>query len=102
MIDGDRFTGGGITTGIDFGLRLLAELRGEEAKVTQLMLEYDPNPPFDAGHARKAAPEIVAAARMIVSDAMVAEGLAIAAGRRTAAGRTDVHAEQPHHGLGLA
>ena len=103
VIDGDRFTGGGITAGIDFGLRLLAELRGEEvAKVTQLMLEYDPDPPFDAGHPRKAAPEIVAAARIIVSDAMVAEGLAIAAGRRMAVARTNVHAEQPHHGLGLA
>ena len=61
--------------------------------MTQLMLEYDPDPPFDAGHPRKAAPEIVAAARMIVSDAMVAEGLVIAAGRRTTVGQAPVNAE---------
>ena len=89
MIDGDRFTGGGITTGIDFGLRLLAELRGEEvAKVTQLMLEYDPDPPFDSGHPRKAALETVDAARRIISEAVVAEG--VAADRRTYAGRSHV------------
>ena len=91
VIDGNYFTGGGVTAGIDFGLRLLAELRGDDvAKVTQLLLEYDPDPPFDAGHPRKAAPETIAAARRIISDAMVDEGLAIAAGRRKPSARRDV------------
>ena len=49
-VDRNRFTGGGVTAGIDFGLKLLAELRGEAtAKMTQLLMEYDPQPPFNAG-----------------------------------------------------
>src|SRR5262249_59265382 len=48
--DRNRITGGGITAGIDFGLALVAELQGREvAERIQLMMEYDPRPPFDAG-----------------------------------------------------
>lgn len=48
--DGNLLTGGGVTAGIDFGLTLMAELEGDEkAMVTQLYLEYAPQPPFDAG-----------------------------------------------------
>jgi hypothetical protein len=55
-----RRTGGGVTAGIDFGLSLLAGLRGETvAKITQLMLEYDPQPPFTAGSPKTAEPEIL-------------------------------------------
>lgn len=50
VIDRNRITGGGVTAGIDFGLTVLATLAGEEmARNVQLMLEYDPKPPFDAG-----------------------------------------------------
>lgn len=50
VTDRNRVTGGGVTAGIDFGLVLLAQLRGETAaKVTQLAMEYDPQPPFNAG-----------------------------------------------------
>ncbi|NEO88567.1 MAG: DJ-1/PfpI family protein [Spirulina sp. SIO3F2] len=50
VCDRNRITGAGVTSGIDFGLLLLAQLCGEEmAKMTQLMLEYDPKPPFRAG-----------------------------------------------------
>ena len=50
VVDGNRITGGGVTAGIDFGLRLLAEARGEDAaKLSQLGMEYDPDPPFSAG-----------------------------------------------------
>ena len=60
VTDGDLITGGGVTAGIDFGLTVLAELRGEDvAKVTQLMLEYDPAPPFDAGSPARAGEAIV-------------------------------------------
>jgi len=60
VADGNRRTGGGVTAGIDFGLSLLAELRGETAaKIAQLMLEYDPQPPFTAGSPMTAEPEIV-------------------------------------------
>ena len=48
--DGNIMTGGGVTAGIDFGLSLAAELVGEErAKRIQLLIEYDPQPPFEAG-----------------------------------------------------
>lgn len=53
--DGNIFTGGGVTAGIDFALTLAAEVAGEEfAKAIQLGLEYDPAPPFDAGAPEKA------------------------------------------------
>ncbi len=47
---GTLVTGGGVTSGIDFGLEIIAELWDEEtAKRAQLTIEYDPHPPFDAG-----------------------------------------------------
>jgi cyclohexyl-isocyanide hydratase len=50
VVDRDRITGGGVTAGIDFGLVLAAKLCGEEtAKMIQLLLEYNPAPPFNAG-----------------------------------------------------
>ena len=43
VIDRDRITGAGVTSGIDFGLTLLSLLCGEEvAKMVQLMMEYVP------------------------------------------------------------
>ena len=49
-IDRNRITGAGVTSGIDFGLILVSLLCGEDvAKMTQLMLEYNPEPPFNAG-----------------------------------------------------
>ena len=60
VVDRNRVTGGGVTAGIDFGLVLLAKLRGDEAaKLTQLMMEYDPEPPFRSGSPRTADPAIV-------------------------------------------
>lgn len=48
--DRNRITGGGVTAGIDFGLTLAAILRSEEdAKRYQLVIEYAPAPPFNAG-----------------------------------------------------
>ncbi|MBK5544393.1 DJ-1/PfpI family protein [Pseudomonas sp. TH04] len=48
--DGNLFTGGGITAGIDFALTLAAELYSEDvAQRVQLQIEYAPAPPFDAG-----------------------------------------------------
>jgi len=55
VVDRNRITGGGVTAGIDFGLVLLAKLRGEEAaKLTQLAMEYDPEPPFSSGSPKTA------------------------------------------------
>src|SRR5437588_85179 len=62
--DRNRITGGGVTAGIDFALRLAAELAGEPvAKQIQLGIEYNPDPPFRSGHPDVADPEIVAAVR---------------------------------------
>jgi cyclohexyl-isocyanide hydratase len=49
--DGNVITAGGVTSGIDFGLSMVAEIAGETAaQAIQLGLEYNPDPPFDAGH----------------------------------------------------
>lgn len=59
--DRNRFSGGGVTSGIDFALALAAQVRGEDfAKFIQLSIEYDPHPPFDAGSPDKVSPEILA------------------------------------------
>jgi cyclohexyl-isocyanide hydratase len=53
--DGNVFTSGGVSAGIDFAFRIVAELAGPEvAQAIQLGIEYDPSPPFDAGHPDKA------------------------------------------------
>jgi len=58
--DRNRFSGGGVTSGIDFALALMARIRGENhAKFVQLAIEYDPHPPFDAGSPDKVSPEIL-------------------------------------------
>ncbi|OFX01849.1 MAG: hypothetical protein A3E78_16905 [Alphaproteobacteria bacterium RIFCSPHIGHO2_12_FULL_63_12] len=55
--DGNIFTGGGVTAGLDFAFTLAAEIAGEDvARAIQLGLEYDPQPPFDSGSPSKAAP----------------------------------------------
>ncbi|WDI32320.1 DJ-1/PfpI family protein [Hyphococcus flavus] len=56
--DGNIFTGGGVTAGIDFAFTLAAEIAGDEfAKALQLGLEYDPAPPFDCGSPGKSTNE---------------------------------------------
>jgi cyclohexyl-isocyanide hydratase len=53
--DGNLITAGGVTSGIDFGLSVVAEIAGEAAaQAIQLGIEYDPAPPFDAGHPDRA------------------------------------------------
>jgi len=59
VIDRDRITGAGVTSGIDFGLALLGLLCGEAvAKTAQLMMEYHPEPPFNAGTPETAGKEV--------------------------------------------
>ena len=58
--DRNRFSGGGVTSGIDFALALAARIRNEDfAKFIQLSIEYDPHPPFDAGSPEKVPPELL-------------------------------------------
>jgi cyclohexyl-isocyanide hydratase len=68
VVDRNRVTGGGVTAGIDFGLVLLAKLRGDDAaKLTQLAMEYDPQPPFQSGTPKTADPAIVHEAMKVMS-----------------------------------
>lgn len=67
VIDRNRITGGGVTAGIDFGLTIASILYGEEtAKIIQLLLEYNPAPPFDTGSPEKAGPELVNKALLFI------------------------------------
>ena len=60
VIDRNRVTGAGVTSGIDFGLILLDLLCGKDiARMAQLMMEYDPEPPLSAGTPDKAGEAIV-------------------------------------------
>jgi cyclohexyl-isocyanide hydratase len=69
VIDRNRISGGGVTAGIDFGLTVLAQLRGEQAaQAVQLTLEYDPQPPFNAGTPEKAGADIVSAAQVLMAE----------------------------------
>ena len=63
VIDRNRISGGGVTAGIDFGFTVAAELCGEDvARRLQLLLEYDPQPPFDVTE-RNAPPDLIAGIR---------------------------------------
>ncbi|WP_436792537.1 DJ-1/PfpI family protein [Actinospongicola halichondriae] len=53
-------TAAGVSSGIDMALRLAAHIAGDEiAQAIQLGIEYDPQPPFDAGSPDKAPADIV-------------------------------------------
>ena len=52
---GKIITAAGVSAGIDLALDLVAKLLDEDqAKMAQLFIEYDPQPPFDSGHMSKA------------------------------------------------
>jgi cyclohexyl-isocyanide hydratase len=53
--DGNLITAGGVTSGIDFSLHVVADIADEAvAQGIQLSLEYDPHPPFASGHPDRA------------------------------------------------
>lgn len=83
-VDGKFYTSGGVTSGIDMALRVVADVVDEvTARKIQLQIEYDPAPPFAGGTPTSSPPEITAAlreasrARCAKREAIVAE----AAGR---------------------
>ena len=82
--DRNRITGAGVTSGLDFGLTMVAELRDRTyAECTQLMSEYDPHPPFEAGSLRTAPPEAVKPMMELVAGfSGQAKALAAAYGRQ--------------------
>ncbi|MFJ4578039.1 DJ-1/PfpI family protein [Streptomyces echinatus] len=61
VVDGKYVTAAGVSSGIDMGLTLLGVIAGDEhAQAVQLLTEYDPQPPYDAGSPRKAPAHLVA------------------------------------------
>jgi len=64
VADGNMVFAAGVTAGIDGGLRVAADLRGEEAAQTiQLYMQYAPEPPFNAGTPETAPASVVSTAR---------------------------------------
>jgi putative intracellular protease/amidase len=74
VFDGKIVTAAGVSAGIDMALTLAAKIAGDQvAQAIQLGIEYDPQPPFDAGSPAKAPAEIVelltARSRFIATEA---------------------------------
>jgi transcriptional regulator GlxA family with amidase domain len=52
---GKIWTAAGVSAGLDLAFELFGEIAGQEAaEIAQLMIEYDPRPPFASGHPSKA------------------------------------------------
>ena len=66
---GKVVTGAGVSAGIDLALTLVGQLFGPEmAQAVQLGIEYDPQPPYDAGAPSKAPAEILELVRAVAAD----------------------------------
>jgi transcriptional regulator GlxA family with amidase domain len=60
IVDGKYITAAGVSSGIDMALNLAGRVAGDEvAQAIQLGIEYDPQPPYDAGAPDKAPADIV-------------------------------------------
>jgi cyclohexyl-isocyanide hydratase len=83
-VDGKYYTSGGVTSGIDVALRVVADLEGEMvARKIQLAIEYDPHPPFPGGTPSTSSTDIVQA---VLSDSRARraerEGMVVQAAER--------------------
>ena len=66
---GKVITAAGVSSGIDMALTLVARIHGDDlAKAVQLGIEYDPQPPFDAGSTAKAGPELTELVRSAMTE----------------------------------
>lgn len=69
--DGNVFTGGGVTAGIDFALTIAAEIAGEDvAQAIQLAVEYAPAPPFNSGRPETAPAKVLERVQRIYGQGM--------------------------------
>lgn len=67
--DRNRYTGAGVSAGLDFGLALTQEMRDTEyAQTVQLICEYAPQPPLQAGSSTAAPPQVVDSVRTMFHD----------------------------------
>ena len=70
-VDRNRLTGGGITSGVDFGIAMAGLWAGESiGRVIELIMEYAPQPPYGTGRPELADPQTLAAARAALQQAM--------------------------------
>jgi len=69
IVHEDKFvTAAGVSAGIDLAMWLYGQICGEaKAKAVQLVIEYDPQPPFDSGHMSKASIATKATATALLS-----------------------------------
>lgn len=71
--DGPVVTSGGVTSGLDFALTLIARIKGDAvAQAIQLAIEYDPAPPFAGGHPDRTPQAITEGLKARVYDAAAA------------------------------
>ncbi|GAA4984099.1 DJ-1/PfpI family protein [Kitasatospora paranensis] len=64
VFDGKYATAAGVSAGIDLALHLAGRIHGDQvAQAIQLITEYDPQPPYNAGSTTTAPPDLVAAVR---------------------------------------
>jgi transcriptional regulator GlxA family with amidase domain len=78
--DGNVYASAGVSAGIDLALWLAGEISGRErAEIIQLTIEYDPRPPFDAGHPGKATESVraTATAELLHAAANLPESLVV-------------------------
>ncbi|MEM9086777.1 MAG: DJ-1/PfpI family protein [Pseudomonadota bacterium] len=69
VVDGNLITAGGVTSGVDFSLTVISEVFGEEtARLIQLAMQYNPQPPFESGHPSVATSETLAQANTLYAD----------------------------------
>jgi cyclohexyl-isocyanide hydratase len=72
-IDRNRITGGGVTAGIDFAITIVGLLRDKNtARFLELMLEYNPQPPFKTGSPDLASDRLVQQVKMMCKDLLLA------------------------------
>jgi len=78
--DGNVFSGGGVTAGLDLALTLAAELAGQDvAESLQLAMEYAPAPPFDSGRPETARSSVLAAVSQRIEKLAADRGRAVTA-----------------------
>ncbi|MGV0852380.1 DJ-1/PfpI family protein [Mycolicibacterium phlei] len=73
--EGRIVTAAGVSAGIDLGLWLSGQIAGDaKAKAVQLVIEYDPQPPYDSGHLSKASATTKASASALLTRDTVRQG----------------------------
>jgi cyclohexyl-isocyanide hydratase len=71
VMDRNRCTGGGVTAGVDVGVAMVGQIAGEDmGKAIELMLEYNPAPPYGTGHPTTAGEALVAHLRPRVDESL--------------------------------